>query len=73
MHISDNGTPALHSTTRVVVTVVDVNDNAPEFQETFYKMQVPALAGIQNDQNFQPIDIDENDEEGSSFQVYYSF
>ncbi|XP_065170403.1 fat-like cadherin-related tumor suppressor homolog isoform X3 [Atheta coriaria] len=68
VHISDNGTPALHSTTRVVVTVVDVNDNAPEFQETFYKMQVPALAGIQNDQNFQPIDIDENDEEGSSFQ-----
>lgn len=37
----DNGNPALSSSTRVVVSVDDVNDNAPEFLERFYKVQIP--------------------------------
>ncbi len=40
--VIDSGVPALSSSTRVVVTVDDVNDNAPEFLERFYKIQIPA-------------------------------
>ncbi|XP_045031201.1 fat-like cadherin-related tumor suppressor homolog isoform X3 [Daphnia magna] len=40
--VIDNGNPTLSSSTRVVVTVDDVNDNAPEFLERFYKIQIPA-------------------------------
>lgn len=42
MLVIDNGNPTLSSSTRVVVTVDDVNDNAPEFLERFYKIQIPA-------------------------------
>lgn len=44
MLISDNGDPPLSSTTRVVVKVDDVNDNTPEFEQGFYKVQIPATA-----------------------------
>lgn len=44
--LTDNGTPKLSSTTRVVITVADVNDNGPEFQQKFYKAQIPATAKI---------------------------
>lgn len=40
--ISDNGTPPLSSTTRVVVKVDDVNDNSPEFEQAFYSVSIPA-------------------------------
>lgn len=40
--VIDNGNPNLSSSTRVVVTVDDVNDNAPEFLERFYKIQIPS-------------------------------
>jgi protocadherin Fat 1/2/3 len=40
--VTDGGVPALSSSTRVVVTVQDVNDNAPEFLERFYKIQIPS-------------------------------
>ena len=40
--VTDNGEPALSSSTRVVVAVTDVNDNAPEFLERFYKVQIPS-------------------------------
>ncbi|GLH14886.1 Fat-like cadherin-related tumor suppressor homolog [Gryllus bimaculatus] len=39
--VSDNGSPPLSSTTRVVVTVADVNDHAPQFEQSFYKIQIP--------------------------------
>lgn len=39
--ISDNGTPPLSSTTRVVVVVDDVNDNIPQFEENFYHVVIP--------------------------------
>ncbi|KNC25725.1 putative Fat-like cadherin-related tumor suppressor [Lucilia cuprina] len=42
IYISDNGQPALYSTTRVVVLVDDINDNAPQFDQRFYKVQVPS-------------------------------
>lgn len=43
--ICDNGRPPLSSSTRVVVQVDDINDNAPEFQDSFYKVQIPAAIG----------------------------
>ncbi|KAG8293575.1 hypothetical protein J6590_013720 [Homalodisca vitripennis] len=39
--ISDNGSPPLSSTTRVVVMVDDVNDNSPQFEQNFYHMVIP--------------------------------
>ncbi|XP_066149601.1 fat-like cadherin-related tumor suppressor homolog isoform X2 [Euwallacea fornicatus] len=59
--VSDNGTPQLSSTTRVVVTVDDVNDNAPEFEQAFYTITIPASgnydrAMFQNDARSYLID-----------------
>lgn len=39
--ISDNGVPPLSSMTRVVVKVEDINDNAPEFEQVSYDIQIP--------------------------------
>ncbi|XP_052121154.1 fat-like cadherin-related tumor suppressor homolog isoform X3 [Frankliniella occidentalis] len=39
--VSDHGNPPLSSTTRLFVAVQDVNDNAPEFEQTFYHVSVP--------------------------------
>lgn len=39
--ISDNGSPPLSSTTRVVVIVDDVNDNSPQFEQNFYHVAIP--------------------------------
>ena len=39
VRVSDNGTPSLNSTTRVIVQVTDENDNKPEFIEKFYKVR----------------------------------
>ena len=43
MTISDNGLPSLSSTTRVVVTVADVNDERPRFLDLQYRVRVPRL------------------------------
>lgn len=42
----DNGVPQLSSTTRVVISVEDVNDHSPEFDQKFYKVQIPASAAL---------------------------
>lgn len=42
--LTDNGIPQLSSTTRIVVTVEDINDQVPEFDQKFYKVQIPANA-----------------------------
>jgi len=44
--VIDNGTPALSSTTRVVVTVEDVNDHAPECEQMFYKVTIPESTNL---------------------------
>lgn len=38
---TDGGTPALSSTTIVLVTIHDVNDNEPIFGQTFYNVTIP--------------------------------
>lgn len=40
--VSDSGVPSLASTTRVVISVDDINDHAPEFDQPYYKVLVPA-------------------------------
>lgn len=54
--ISDNGTPALSSTTRVVVKVEDINDNAPEFEQVSYDVQIPA-SNTESDQPMFQVSI----------------
>lgn len=43
----DDGEPTqLSSTTRVVISVSDVNDNAPEFDQKSYNVEIPSNAKI---------------------------
>lgn len=44
--VTDNGIPQLSSTTRVVITVDDINDHTPEFDQKFYKVQIPSNAVV---------------------------
>lgn len=48
----DDGEPQLSSTTRVVINVEDVNDNAPEFDQKTYNVEVPSNAKL-NQKLFQ--------------------
>lgn len=49
----DDGEPSqLSSTTRVVIGVQDVNDNAPEFDQKTYNVEIPSNAKI-NQKLFQ--------------------
>lgn len=50
--ISDSGFPILTSTTRIVISVLDINDNSPVFDQRVYKVQVPATSHI-NESIFQ--------------------
>ena len=44
MTVQDNGSPSLSSTTRVVVTVADLNDEEPQFMERMYRVRIPERA-----------------------------
>lgn len=49
----DDGEPTqLSSTTRVVISVQDINDNAPEFDQKTYNVEIPSNAKI-NQKLFQ--------------------
>lgn len=51
--IIDDGEPTqLSSTTRVVISVQDINDNAPEFDQKTYNVEIPSNAKI-NQKLFQ--------------------
>ncbi|XP_058671566.1 protocadherin alpha-6-like [Ammospiza caudacuta] len=41
---SDGGRPSLTGTMELVISVLDVNDNAPQFNQSVYKMQLPENA-----------------------------
>ncbi|XP_004381155.1 protocadherin alpha-13 isoform X6 [Trichechus manatus latirostris] len=41
---SDGGKPELTGTVQLLITVLDVNDNAPEFDQSIYKVRVPENA-----------------------------
>ena len=43
VNCSDSGIPKQSSTTRVVITVVDDNDNAPQFTDYIYRIRIPEM------------------------------
>ncbi|KAL7731596.1 hypothetical protein ACLKA6_017535 [Drosophila palustris] len=67
--ISDNGNPVLMSTTRVVISVLDINDNSPVFDQRVYKIQVPSTIHV-NESIFQVHAIDNDD--GENARITYS-
>ncbi len=44
--VQDAGTTVLHDTATVVVSILDTNDNAPYFSESFYSASISESAGI---------------------------
>ena len=52
VRLSDSGQPSLNSTSQVVVSVLDQNDNAPVFLERYYKIKIPQTI-IEEDQSIQ--------------------
>ena len=38
--VTDTGVPQLTSTAQVLVSVININDNSPQFNETEYRMNV---------------------------------
>ncbi|XP_036247852.1 protocadherin alpha-2-like isoform X1 [Molothrus ater] len=43
---SDGGRPSLTGTMELVISVEDANDNAPQFNQSVYKVQLPESAGV---------------------------
>ncbi|KAL9836553.1 LOW QUALITY PROTEIN: protocadherin alpha-8-like [Geothlypis trichas] len=43
---SDGGRPSLTGTMELVISVLDVNDNAPQFNQSVYKVQLPESAAV---------------------------
>ncbi|XP_065591104.1 protocadherin alpha-5-like [Cyrtonyx montezumae] len=43
---SDGGRPALTGTVLLVISVLDANDNAPQFNQSVYKVQLPEDAAV---------------------------
>ncbi|XP_031221292.1 protocadherin alpha-3 isoform X17 [Mastomys coucha] len=66
----DGGKPELTGTTQVKITVLDVNDNAPAFEKTLYKVRLPENAP----NGTVVVDVDASDlDEGVNKDIVYSF
>ena len=64
--VSDNGNPPLNSTTKVIVKVLDENDNKPEFLERFQK--VTLLCDLtDDDENAESMINDVQNDDNSMF------
>ncbi|XP_074068908.1 protocadherin alpha-3-like [Macrotis lagotis] len=68
--VTDGGKPELTGTVRLLITVLDVNDNAPEFDKTVYKVKL-----LENTSNGTPVvQLNATDsDEGLNSQITYSF
>ncbi|XP_036605613.1 protocadherin alpha-3-like [Trichosurus vulpecula] len=68
--VTDGGKPELTGAVRLLITVLDVNDNAPEFDKTVYKVKL-----LENASNGAPvIQLNATDsDEGLNSQITYSF
>ncbi|NXN10291.1 PCDA5 protein, partial [Indicator maculatus] len=67
---SDGGRPSLTGTMELVITVLDANDNAPQFNQSVYKVQLPENAAP-GTVFFQQTATDED--EGINHEIHYSF
>ncbi|XP_028618593.1 protocadherin alpha-3 isoform X10 [Grammomys surdaster] len=66
----DGGKPELTGTTQVKITVLDVNDNAPAFEKTLYKVRLPENAP----NGTVVVDVVASDlDEGVNKDIVYSF
>ncbi|XP_058704851.1 protocadherin alpha-2-like isoform X3 [Poecile atricapillus] len=67
---SDGGRPSLTGTMELVITVLDANDNAPQFNQSVYKVQLPENTPP-GTLFFQLTATDKD--EGTNREIYYSF
>ncbi|XP_055574798.1 protocadherin alpha-2-like [Falco cherrug] len=67
---SDGGRPPLTGTVELVISVLDANDNAPQFNQSVYKAQLPESAAPGT--VFFKLTATDKDE-GINGEIYYSF
>ncbi|XP_063024584.1 protocadherin alpha-2-like isoform X3 [Melospiza melodia melodia] len=67
---TDGGRPSLTGTMDLVISVLDANDNAPQFNQSVYKVQVPE--NTTPGTVFFQLTATDNDE-GINQEIYYSF
>ncbi|XP_069628375.1 protocadherin alpha-3-like [Haliaeetus albicilla] len=67
---SDGGRPSLTGTMELVISVLDANDNAPQFNQSVYKVQLPESASPGT--VFYQLTATDKDE-GINREIYYSF
>ncbi|NXG67077.1 PCDA2 protein, partial [Hemiprocne comata] len=67
---SDGGRPSLTGTMELVISVLDANDNAPQFNQSVYKAKLPENAAPGS--VFFHLTATDKDE-GSNGDIYYSF
>ncbi|KAM4763941.1 protocadherin alpha-5-like [Cyanocitta cristata] len=67
---SDGGRPSLTGTMELVISVLDANDNAPQFNQSVYKVQLPE--NTTPGTVFFQLTATDNDE-GINRVIYYSF
>ncbi|XP_018422184.1 PREDICTED: protocadherin alpha-8-like [Nanorana parkeri] len=66
----DGGKPRLSGTTKVIITVEDVNDNAPTFNQPFYQSSVTEHAG----KGFLVFTLNATDlDQGKNGEIFYEF
>uniref|UniRef100_A0A8C3TYG2 Cadherin domain-containing protein n=1 Tax=Catharus ustulatus TaxID=91951 RepID=A0A8C3TYG2_CATUS len=66
---TDGGRPSLTGTMELVISVLDANDNAPQFNQSVYKVQLPENA----ERGTLVIKLNATDlDEGSNSKIYYS-
>lgn len=71
--ISDQGDPPLSSTTRVVIKVMDENDNRPEFFQFFRRQQITVFATVYTGEDIFIYRVIAHDQdEGRNAEVIYS-
>ncbi|XP_073463897.1 protocadherin Fat 1 isoform X4 [Aquarana catesbeiana] len=74
--ITDNGYPPKSTVCRVIVKVLDENDNKPQFLQKFYKIQLPEREKSDRDKNikrdpiYRVIAVDKD--EGPNAEISYS-
>uniref|UniRef100_A0A8D2DDS6 Protocadherin beta 13 n=1 Tax=Sciurus vulgaris TaxID=55149 RepID=A0A8D2DDS6_SCIVU len=66
----DGGSPPLSGTAQIHVEVIDINDNAPEFQQLIYRVQIPEDSPI----GFLIVTVSATDVDlGANGEISYSF
>ncbi|KAM3849026.1 protocadherin Fat 2 [Vipera latastei] len=69
--VSDNGDPVLQSSSRVVIQVLDVNDNPPSFSQKLFMVQLPEKAASETPLPVYRVIAADRDE-GLNCQITYS-